>query len=364
MLPSHIHRYTIATFLKSFITLLVMLFALIVMFDSIELLRRAAKVDGLPFSQIIQLALFKLPDAGQEVFPFVILFSSILTYWTLNKRSELVIYRGAGLSAWQFTLPVAFTAFCIGVIFLFILNPLSTLMLGRYEVLESKHLGSPQNIVTLSKNGLWLKQDKPYTNIILHAGGFDINSWTLSDVTLLYLNKNDSFQKRVDAPIALLNDKEWLLHNAVINGASMQSMENKKNYAIETDLSRQDIIDSFADPKLVSFWSLPAYIDLMDESGISTRSTRMHYLNLLTQPFFFTFIALLAASFCLKPARLQNVSTLLGLTLLSAFGLFFLSNFLQALGASEQLPVFLSAWAPSFITLLLAVNIIMVNEDG
>jgi lipopolysaccharide export system permease protein len=41
-----------------------------------------------------------------------------------------------------------------------------------------------------------------------------------------------------------------------------------------------------------------------------------------------------------------------------------MSSFLQALGASQQIPVILAAWSPSLICFLLGVTVMMNLEDG
>ena len=46
------------------------------------------------------------------------------------------------------------------------------------------------------------------------------------------------------------------------------------------------------------------------------------------------------------------------------FVVFFMSNFLIALGASHQIPVFLSAWSPALLCLLLGVAALLTLEDG
>tara|TARA_B000000441_G_C21521879_1_gene220908 strand:+ start:443 stop:589 length:147 start_codon:yes stop_codon:yes gene_type:complete len=46
------------------------------------------------------------------------------------------------------------------------------------------------------------------------------------------------------------------------------------------------------------------------------------------------------------------------------FVIFFLSNFLQALGASHQIAVPVAAWAPFLITVFFGAGVILMLEDG
>jgi lipopolysaccharide export system permease protein len=49
---------------------------------------------------------------------------------------------------------------------------------------------------------------------------------------------------------------------------------------------------------------------------------------------------------------------------LIGFLVFFFSSFLEALGASQQIPVSLAAWSPGGVMLLLGLAVMLVLEDG
>lgn len=66
------------------------------LFDTVELLRRAAKFSDVPFSLVLQMGLLKLPDVGQVILPFAVLFGGFYI-WSLSRKQELVSIRAAGL---------------------------------------------------------------------------------------------------------------------------------------------------------------------------------------------------------------------------------------------------------------------------
>jgi len=72
----------------------------------------------------------------------------------------------------------------------------------------------------------------------------------------------------------------------------------------------------------------------------------------------------LAASVSLSPSRMQNTAILILLGIAIGFVVFFASSFLQALGASQQVPVMISAWFPAIISFLFGVGALMTLEDG
>ena len=82
--------------------LLVLFMLLVFMFDAIELFRRAAAKPEVSFDLVMNMALLKLPHMSQKILPFAVLFGGMLCFWRLTRSHELVVTRGAGVSAWQF----------------------------------------------------------------------------------------------------------------------------------------------------------------------------------------------------------------------------------------------------------------------
>ena len=133
---------------------------------------------------------------------------------------------------------------------------------------------------------------------------------------------------------------------------------------MQTHLTTQDVEDSFASPATMSFWHLPGYIQTLEETGFDASALRVHYHNLLSQPLFFVAMILLAAIVSMRPPRQRQGLFLFGSGVFMGFVVFFMSSFLQALGASQQLPVVLAAWSPALICFMLGISAVINLEDG
>ena len=73
-------RYLARSYLLNLVMMLAALLAVVYLFDTVELLRRASKRE-VPFSLILQMGILKLPEIGQIILPFSILFSAMFTFW-------------------------------------------------------------------------------------------------------------------------------------------------------------------------------------------------------------------------------------------------------------------------------------------
>jgi lipopolysaccharide export system permease protein len=73
---------------------------------------------------------------------------------------------------------------------------------------------------------------------------------------------------------------------------------------------------------------------------------------------------LLAASFSLRPQRQGRVALVIVMGLFAGFLLYFLSNFVHALGLSGKIPVILAGWAPAGVSAMLGMALLLHLEDG
>lgn len=362
-IPRTLSRYLIVTYTLNLIGMAAILLGLIYLLDMVELLRRAAKFENVPLGLVIQMGFLKLPEIGQTIFPFIILFSALFTFWQLSRRQELVVLRSAGISVWQFLAPIAAVAATAGLLMAFVVNPLGAIFYGKYRLLENSYLDSDHSTVALFDEGLWLRQETDDGYAMLHADKVEMPSWKLQEVMTIFFDKNDIFTKRIDADAAQLKSGEWVFYQAVEN-ATNEKPKRIDTLVLPTRLTTQEIEDSFATPETMGFWNLPSFIATLDKTGFDSTRLRIHFQILLAQPFLFMSMILLAAAVAMRPQRQGGTFLFIIGGVVIGFVMFFLSSFLQAMGASHQIPVFLSAWSPALLGSLLGIATLLTLEDG
>ncbi len=297
------------------------------------------------------------------ILPFGVLFSAMFTFWQMNRRSELIVMRSAGFSVWQFLAPVFSVAVITGIFYLSLLNPVGAAMLGRYEMLENRLFAHKTSSVTLLKGGLWLRQDLDDGHVILHADKIDAPAWVLHGVMALYFDNDDRFMRRLDAPDAELKNGEWLFRNVTSNQPG-QPAEMIDSVSLATDLTSRQIEESFSSPSAISFWKLPSFIQTMQQTGFDATRLQIYFHTLLAQPLLFVAMILLAAAVSLRPPRFRGAFVMIVLGTLCGFCVFFTASFMEALGASHQIPVVAASWATPLVATLIGVAIILNFEDG
>ena len=358
-------RYLAKSYFLNFLFLLLVLLGIIYLFDTVELIRRASKHSDIPLTLVLQMGLLKLPEVGQILLPFAVLFSGMYTFWQLTRRYELIVARAAGFSVWQFLAPVMSVAITIGALQIAVINPVGALLIGKFEQLENRYLSRQENQIAVFNGGLWLRQSVPAPDqyMILYAPKIEQPGWDMRDVTVLFFDDQDALTRRYDAQKASLDDQRWVFENVLTHPQQTQPAE-VANITLPTQLTVDDIEESFSSPQTIAFWRLRAHIEILEETGFDASRLKVHYHNLLAQPLMLAAMILLAAAVSLRPPRFRGTVILIGIGIFMGFVVFFSSSFLQALGASGQIPVFFAAWTPAIVSFLLGVSVMINLEDG
>jgi lipopolysaccharide export system permease protein len=332
--------------------------------DYIELIRRGGTRAQATWGILLQMAALKLPHTAQDVMPFAILFGTMLVFWRLTRSHELVAARAAGVSVWGFLTPAVLVALLVGIVAVAVFNPIASTMQASYEKLETRILRMTADPLSLSNAGLWLRQsDAAGGQIVLHGDKLPSPDLLLRNVTLFFLSRTSQFTSRVEAESARLDRGFWVVEN----GQRFRPGEPAEPFGelrLPTSLTASKIEESLASPDTMSFWELPGFITLLEQSGFSAQRHRLHFNVMLARPFLFCAMVLVAATFSLRMQRRGGAVMLLVSGVAVGFLLYFLSDIVFALGLSNKIPVLLAAWAPAGVSMIFGVSMLLHLEDG
>lgn len=363
-LSATLSAYIARHFLGGIGLVMLVLISLITLIDAGELLRRASGRETATFAIVAQMALLRIPFMAQKVLPFAMLFGGMLALTRLTRSHELVVARAAGVSVWQFLLPGLLLALVIGGFVVTAFNPLASAMTWRFEQLEAKHLRGRTSLLAVSSSGLWLREARrDGGQTVVHALRISQQDMMLHDVILFLYEDTDKFVYRIDAETARLEDGYWDLRDALVSSPE-QPGEFLSEYRVATQLTLDQIQESFASPETMSFWDLPDFIETLEAAGFSALKHRLHWHSILAGPLLLFAMVLIAATFSLRLTRRGGTGLLVLCGLITGFLLYFLSDVVLALGMSSSVPVVLAAWAPAGVSTLLGCAMLFHLEDG
>jgi len=258
----------------------------IMLIDFVELSRTLNEVKGLSFGTLLMMTGLKAPSLFEEIIPFVVLFGVMNALIKLNRRSELIIMRAAGLSAWRFLLPGLIVAGLIGVFWAAAVNPLAAKAEQSFNAKRSAMMAqssAPGQSVSRAAKNIWLAEGGQTGQTKIYAPSADLTARTLTEPTF-YLFRYDA-------------DKV------------------------------AEFTNRFAD------------------AGFSATPLIMQFHRLLALPLTLIAMAVIAAGASMQLTRLGGTMRLMIIGAALGFGVYFANNMITAFGETGSLPAILSAWA-------------------
>jgi lipopolysaccharide export system permease protein len=364
MIARTLSRYFGLLFLKSVTGTFFGVVTLAAMIDYVELLRRSSDWPKATALILAEISVFRVPQLSERIMPFAVLVGAMSCYLTLSRRLELVVARAAGVSAWQFIAPSMVAAFLFGVVATTIYNPMAAVMHERSKNLEAEMMGeTPSSTIRESSGGFWVRQRSAEGAAVINAKSSREQGAQLGSVSVYTFDNDNEFRERIEAKTATLEQGYWRFDDARIY-ASGSPPTIVNTYRLATNLTPEQVRESFATPETVPFWQLPAYIELADRAGLVAAGYRLQYQLLLSRPFLLTAMVLLAASVSLRFFRFGGVQKMVLGGISAGFLLFVLSKFTEDMSKSELLSPAMAAWIPVVIGSLTGFVVLLHQEDG
>ena len=361
---SRIQRYVLAHALAGIAAAAALLSGVVVLINFVDLSRMLAGRTEAGFLTDLGLTLLKSPAVILQLFPFVFLFGVLGAFINLNRRSELIAIRAAGVSAWRFILPAAAAALALGVATLVLLNPLAATMNSAFE--QAREAISPD--VPATARRIWLRQGNEHTQVIIGAASrTGVGGVSLKDATFFVYKVSPqgapAFAYRIEAAQARLMHGFWRLTDAREASPGGRAVRHPR-LDLPTRLDDRTALERYASHQSISFWTLPRAVERIEDAGFSAVTYRLRLQQLLAAPVLFMAMAVLAAAFSLKLSRLGGLAVLAAAGVACGFAVFFFSQLCDSLAKAEVLPPFAAAWAPPILALLSACTLIFHTEDG
>lgn len=361
-------RYLSKQILMTFVLVLIMITGIIMMFDSIEALRRISGRADTGMDYVVKYAITKLPETLDKILPFVMMVAAMMTFWHLSKSSEYVIIRAAGVSIWEFLKPVFITVFAIGIINVALVNPISSKMYEMHATLKYRFITRDPTAMLFSSKGLWIREAEGKDKVlVVEAKSLRQerkDTLSMQDITILEMDSSSQILRRIEGLVGELKDKTFRLRGVQIFKAG-EKTETLPLYEYQTSITINRIKENFIAPDAISFWALPKTISFYESSGFSAVRHQMRYLSLIASPFLLMAMVLVAALFSLKPALRQGgVMWMITIGVVTGFFVYFSSQLIYAFGINGYIPIVLAVWAPTIIVLLLSSTIMLIKEEN
>ena len=304
-----------------------------------------------------------VPSLVYNIFPFIILLSGIWFFLKIKKTEEIIAMRVSGMSNFSVIIIPGIISIIIGVFFIMAINPITSLMVKKYESNRSNYYEKETKyLAAATKNGIWIKEKNFGKNYIIRAANIDNQS--LVDVTLYEFDYSNNFVKRIEAKSADISSLNWNITDARVidkNGVVLAKNINNLSYRSMYDIKK--IKSLYSNLDTISFWKLDSEIQLLENRGYSTNEMRSKFQRSLAFPLFLLSMAFLSGVFTLGMQFKEKNWPYVFVSIIASVIIFYFNDFSAALGKTDKLSIEVSVWMPIVIIFIFgAVGLIHANQ--
>ena len=302
--------------------------------------------------------------------PLIIMLSSLAFSINFTRSNEFIISRASGLSVLRSFVPVMLSAFLLGLISIFIFDPIAGKMNNQYDFKLAKLQSKKETKNKINDNEFWIRQLTSNGHQIIKAINTSNTNQELYQISIFVYDKNGMIIERIFSENASLYDNYFLLETATkwleskLSKSQSAHGQTIKDLRISTEISSADLLDGHKPPGTISPWNMNKQIQKIKLSGLSTLRYESKKLEQYARPFLFITMIIIGSVFTIKKSRSRNIGFSAILAVLLGFFLHFFQNICITLGRSGELPLIIATWSPFLSIGLLTLALFLHYEDG
>ncbi len=355
------YNYLIKGYFKVFTNVLlifVCLTILLSLFDEIEFFKFLNVSLFLP----IRLTFLSIPNLIIELLPFVVFLSSMWYFVSIKSNKDLLSLKVFGFSNFKIISILTFSVFIFGILILVLINPVTSLMIKQYEYTKAKYSRDIDHLVSINKNGVWIKESINDSSRIIEAEKVEDNY--LFNVRVYTIDNNGSILKRIESKRVNIETNNWIFEDVKIFEKKRDyKREQLNNYQFFSNFDSEKIMSLYKNLDTISFLSLLTEYDSLLEQGYK-KDTLDEKLNVFfSLPVFLSLMIILASIFTIGSLnKSQNLYYIL-IAIITCIIIFYFKDLSIALGKTNRISQILAVWIPVIsIGMFCSIGILQINE--
>lgn len=313
------------------------------------------------FFETFVLALAKTPTNLLTMSPFIFLFASTFYFVKLIKSNEIIPVKLGGLSNNFLILTPAFFSVLIGIFLITFLTPISAELSKHYEINKRKYAAN-ENLIIMSKNGLWVKEKMANKTIIIRADIIKSQNFkNLNNLTIYEIDNNYKLIERIDAKNSIIKNKNWEL-NQPEKLIKKTDIENNK-IIYKTNINLEKLKNYFANANIYSIWNITKELKELKDRGYVEQDLIVNFNKYLSLPLMLFSMVIISTFFTIRIDFKFNNFLYIFFSILVGIIIYFLSDLSIAIGKSGKIPLILSIWIPVIIIMTLSIYSLLRSDD-
>ena len=355
-------NYLLKKFFKFFLLITMTFYSFGVILNLFEEIEFFKNSEVSIFTPLLLTCLF-VPSLIIKLLPFILFISSIWFMVVIRNNKELLTLKVYGYSNIKIFFILAFTSFVFGWIILFFINPITSSLVKYYEKTKSNYARDIDHLVTVNKNGLWIKEIIGDGERIITASNPE--TYIISEVKIFELNKDFNLNRKIVAKTADIKLNNWVLKDVEIFSSNKGILSKDKfdKLKINSIYNYDSIMSLFNNSDTFSFLEIIINYKNMVKKGYNKNFLEQSLHSMMTLPFYLFVMTALASILALHTMKRSENLKFIVIGLILIVLIYYLKDLSLALGKTDRIPLILSIWTPvialSFFTL---IGVIQINE--
>tara|TARA_Y200000002_G_scaffold381591_1_gene396028 strand:- start:962 stop:2050 length:1089 start_codon:yes stop_codon:yes gene_type:complete len=329
------------------------------LFEEIEFFKNSSSSILIPMS----LTALYVPNIVIKLMPFIIFIASMWFLLRLRDSSDLLSMKVFGFSNFKIFFILAAVSFMFGWLILFAINPITSTMVKYYEQTKSNFSRDIDHLISVNKNGLWIKENTIDGYRIITADATKDN--IIKNVIIFNLNKENNLVSKIHSKEANISKNEWDLMDVKIHefkdGISDHSSLDK--FSIVSKYNYHKISVLFKNFDTMSFLELLLNYNDLQKKGYNKSYLDQNLNSMLSMPFFLFIMTSLASILAMSTLKKSNNFLFIVVGLITCVGVYYFKDLSLALGQTNRISLSLAVWIPVIaIGLFSSIGVLQINE--
>jgi lipopolysaccharide export system permease protein len=328
-------------------------FTLIFVATQLLAIGRLVSEQHAPLWAAVEYFLWDMPQFLLLVIPMAMLLGTLLALQRLSGESEVTAMKAGGISLGRIVMPLLLVGFVVSLVALAVQElfvPLANDRAAyvRQQAIEHVSAASSGNLSAVTALPGGGKQ-------VTIAGGLDVPTQTLLNVTVIRYDAHQKPQEFVIADSARYEPPTWTFHNATTYhfaaDGSTQTI-NSGTLAVDigerpNQIAKQTL--NITDPEQLSRAEIKERLDSGQLSPQQQKSFTATFASKLARPFASFVFILIAVPFGLRPVRGGGTGLGFGLAVAIVFVYYVISTVFLSVGALATGLAGVAAWTPNLL---------------
>ncbi len=358
-----INNYLISNYCKVLINAIFISFCLgliLNLFEEVEFFKNSGESLFLP----VILTLSYIPNLiFINLMPFIIFISAMWFFISIKQNNELLTLKVFGYSNAKIIVLISTLSFIWGLLILIVINPVTSNMVKYYEKTKSNYSKDTDHLVTINRNGVWIKETKEESLYIINADRLEKNN--LINLSINIISNENRIKKRIESAEANISQNIWNIKNPIIFNFDEEgniSTKKKENVEFISFYNVEKLNSLFKNLDTISFIELLTENKNLILRGYEKTTISEKINSLFALPFFLALMTILAAIFTINSRNSNNINYLM-IAVLSCAIIYYMKDLSVALGKSDRISPEISVWIPIIIIgLINSIGLLQINE--